>query len=140
MNVPSFRPPDPSSAASSASNHRFHLREIAPQLREMLADSDWLPACQDVSGLQALLARIDSDPKAGDEAVPPDVALLVTAHQDFTRFRRALAARLNTPDERPLHITPDEWLYLRLRHPDKAANLAPYANYRPEEDRFRIAD
>lgn len=140
MNVSSSRLPDPSTAASSADNHRFRLREIAPQLREMLADRDWLPACQDVSGLQALLVRIDDVPGAGDNAVPPDVALLVTAHQDFSRFRRALAARLNTPDERPLHITPDEWLYLRLRHPDKAANLAPYANYRPEEDRFHIGD
>jgi len=140
MRDPSFRPPDPSAAATSADHQRFRLRDVAPQLREMLADTDWLPACQDVSGLKTLLARIDAEPGAGDETVPLDVALLVTAHQDFSRFRRALAARLNTPDEKPLHITPDEWLYLRLRHPDKAANLAPYAHYRPEEDRFHIVD
>ena len=120
--------------------HHVRQREIAPQLREMLADADWLPACKDVAGLDDMLHRIEHEPAAGEDVAPPDVVLLIAAHQDFSRFRRALAARLNAPDDTPLHITPDEWLYLRLRHPDKAENLAPYATYRLEEGRFRIVD
>ena len=140
MNVPRFRPPDPVAGPSTGETQRLRLRDIAAQLRQMLDDADWLPACQDIPGLRALLGRMDAEPAAGDGTVPPDLALLLAAHQDFSRIRRALAARLNTPDEKPLHITPDEWLYLRLRHPDKAANLAPYANYRPDGDRFHIVD
>ena len=74
-------------------------------------------------------------------AVPTDVALLVAAHQDFSRFRRALAARLNAPDDLPLHITPDEWLLPAPAPPREARRpWAPYANYRPLEDRFHIVD
>lgn len=138
MNVPVSRPPD--ATAPPATDERFCLREVAAQLREMLIDRDWLPACQDVAGLKALLHRIDTEPDAGDAAVPTDVALLVAAYQDFSHFRRALAARLNAPDDLPLHITPEEWLYLRLRHPEKLTARAPYANYRPLEDRFHIVD
>lgn len=140
MNVSEFRQPDLSTSVSSVDIIRLTMGDIAPQLRDMLADADWLTACQDVSGLNELLEHIDSDADAANEPAPPDVALLVAAHADFSRFRRALAARLNAPDDKPLRITPDEWLYLRLRHPDKAANLAPYANYRLEEGRFHIVD
>jgi hypothetical protein len=140
MNVSESRHPASPATDPHATTHHMRLHEIEPQLREMLADEDWLPACKDVAGLQALLLRIENDPAANEDTAPPDVALLVAAHQDFSRFRRALAARLNSPDDKPLHITPDEWLYLRLRHPEKAANLAPYAQYRPEDGRFHIVD
>ncbi len=140
MNVSETRHTASSAPRPSSTQPAMRMREIAPQLREMLADADWLPACKDVAGLQALMLRIEHDPAAHEEPAPPDVALLVAAHQDFSRFRRALAARLNAPDDKPLHITPDEWLYLRLRHPDKADNLAPYAKYRSEDGRFHIVD
>lgn len=136
MNASRIHPSKPSATA----HDHLRLREIAPQLRAMLADPDWLPACQDIPGLNALLTRIENDPEVGESATPPDVAVLLAAHQDFIRFRNALAARLNTPDDKPLRITPEEWLYLRLRHPGKGENLAPYANYRLQEGRFRIGD
>ncbi|KGI77799.1 hypothetical protein [Oleiagrimonas soli] len=133
MNVSESRSP-----ASDA--HPLNLRELAPHLRAMLADEDWLPACQDLDKLDELLYRIDTEPSCGNEVPDPDVALLIAAHQDFCRFRRAMAARLNTPDDTPLHITPDEWLQLRLRHGRAPESLEPYANYRAEEDRFHVVD
>ncbi|GAB3034943.1 hypothetical protein GCM10027285_17430 [Oleiagrimonas citrea] len=135
MNVSDSRQP------ASAASHPLNLRELAPQLRDMLADEDWLPACQDLTKLDELLYRIDTDPQCGDEAPDPDVALLIAAHQDFCHFRRAMAARLNIPDDKPLHITPDEWLQLRLRHGTTPESLRPYAKYRSEgDDRFHIVD
>lgn len=133
---------DHSGAASATrfAPHSLSLREIAPQLRQMLADEDWLPACQDLPRLEELLDRIDSEPELGDQKTAADVALLIAAHQDFCRFRRAMTARLNAPDNKPLRVTPDEWLYLRLRQDRHPESLRPYANYRPEEDRFHIVD
>ncbi len=140
MNASTSREPVLTARPVAGDAERPTLGELAPQLRDMLADEDWLPACPDVDALRALLRRLEQDPDAATQAPAADVALLLAAHQDFSRFRRALAARLNTPDDRPLHITPDEWLYLRLRHADKATNLAPYAEYRLQEDRFKIVD
>lgn len=116
------------------------LHDIAPQLRAMLDDADWQLACQNPSHLQALLQRIDAEPGFGSHAPPADVAILVAAHQDFCRFRRAMAARLSAPNDPPMHITPDEWLQLRLRHRTDSGTRPPYAEYRPREDRFHIVD
>lgn len=132
--------PIPLPASASVPFAGMSLRDLAPQLADMLADEDWSPACQDDGRLRELLARVQDDPVVAAAPPPPDIALLASAYADFRRFCREQAARLNEPDGAALHATPDEWLRLRprLRQYAGAQEGRAFADYRLEGDRFHV--
>lgn len=112
--------------------------DFTEQLREMLSDADWLPACQHLDQLQELLKRLDSDPTSASEPPPPGLISLITAYVDFRQFRDQVAADLNLPDDQPLHVTPEEWLERRLHHYGEEETRLSFADYRLSAERFRI--
>jgi hypothetical protein len=117
------------------------LRDLAPQLFDMLADKDWGPACQDDGRLRDLLVRMQDDPAIAAAPPPPGIALLAAAYADFRHFRHDWAARLDEADTHALDATPDEWLRLclRLRQLASAQQGRMFADYRLEGDRFHIS-
>lgn len=126
-----------STATASIVFAGMSLRDLAPQLTDMLADEDWSPACQDDARLRELLARMQDDPVAAAAPPPPDIAMLAFAYADFRRFCREQADRLNEPDGCAMHATPDEWL--RLRQYASARDGRTFADYRLEGDRFHVS-
>lgn len=115
------------------------LADLATQLRDMLADEDWRPACQDFDSLVALQARLQANPDACAEAPPPGLIALISAYADFCRFRRDASAELNVPDGERLHVSPEEWLQQRLHHYRSDTAMArPFADYRVHRQPFRV--
>ncbi|GAP66528.1 hypothetical protein MBSD_n1836 [Mizugakiibacter sediminis] len=131
-------PPSTPSTPLLGDFSRLDLADCVAQLRDMLADPDWQSACPEPERLRQLIERHDAQ---GEQTpLPLDVALLAAAYGDFCRFRRELAAKLNAPDERALHPSPEEWLQMRLRqYPGAAAAATMYADYHLGGDRFRVS-
>lgn len=128
------------SGAAALSVGAVSLGDFAPQLRDMLADEDWRSACQNYEELEALAEKLAADPDFGRQPPPAGLPILAASYADFCRFRRSLAAALNTPDDQPLHVTPEEWLQHRLRHYGEATDEhASFADYRLHRDRFRVS-
>ncbi len=130
----------PSFSTPGLSLNGSTLGDFERPLRDMLADDDWRPACQHPDELSALLRLLQDHPQSAHQSPPPGLATLATAYADFCHFRRKLAAELNTPDDQPLHITPDEWLQYRLRHYGTVDdNLRGFGDYRMHRGRFHVS-
>lgn len=135
-----FRPSAPMSGTSGLSSGAVTLGDFAPQLHDMLADEDWRPACHNHDELKELAEKLAADPDLGRQPPPPGLPILVASYADFCRFRRGLAAALNTPDGEQLHVTPDEWLQHRLRHyGEDKEDQSSFVDYRVHRDRFRVS-
>lgn len=131
-------PPSTPSSPPPADVSRLSLGDCVAQLRDMLADPDWQAACPEPERLRQLVEQHDAISEQAP--LPLDVALLAAAYGDFCRFRRELAAKLNEPDDRALHPSPEDWLQVRLRqYPGGASAAAAYADYHLGGDRFRVS-
>jgi hypothetical protein len=117
----------------------IRMGELRSALAAMLADADWMQACQDAQSLRELLQHLDSAPEAGEDAPPPGLISLISAHADFERFRRELRATLNLPDDQPLQVTPEDWLRHRVGgYTSDARGRSRYARFRMQPARFQI--
>lgn len=130
-----------SATTASVAFAGMSLRDLAPQLSDMLADKDWSTACQDDIRLRDLLVRMQDDPAIAAAPPPPGIALLAAAYADFRSFRRDRAACVDEAGIGTLQATPDEWLRLclRLRQHASAQQDRMFADYRLEGDRFHIS-
>jgi hypothetical protein len=135
--LPNPHPATPARAAFAG----MSLRDLAPQLFDMLADKDWSPACQDDGRLRDLLVRMQDDPAIAAAPPPPGIALLAAAYAEFRNVRRDRAAYVDESGTGPLQATPDEWLRLclRLRQHASAQQDRMFADYRLAGDRFHVS-